>query len=454
MAAGAEVKRMIEAISNEAGFSEKCIRLSNLSGPGLMPKTACAQYPGMHCSFRAVAGSVTLIKNAYALLLGPAICLYNAKLSMSSRSLTSDPRPNNLLFLEYTQDDVIFGFHKKARETILEIDRRYHPELLFVVTTCLQEIVGEDFEATIDEIRPMVKARLLVIHTENFTSQEATPGIENLFLSFFQLMLPQTVTPRSVNILGLWTYHARETELALLLKSKGIAVRNTIPSFCTPSDLAGAPGSRMNIVLDQYALPLAKKMRESFGTEYIYCRKPYHPDSIEIWYSDLAGALDIDLSEEIWRMKKESLEMIARARSLLSGWSCALAWNTGRTFDLARLLSEIGIKIDVILAQTILPDDLEDIRKLLFMGVDPWVFRGDNSLQTESLLNRLKPDLFVGGQDPQSLARLGIEPRSISLSHSMFGFGCCNEVLSRLCRRAPGIEALMYKEDLVSQGAA
>ncbi len=452
MAEEVEVGRMSESISNDADINEKCLRLSNLSGPGLVPKTACAQYPGMHCSFRAVAGSLTLIKNAYALLLGPAICLYNAKLSMSVRSLTSDPRPNNLLFLEYTQDDVIFGFRNRVMETILEIDRRYHPELLFIVTTCLQEIVGEDFEATIDEIRPMVKARLLVIHTENFTSEEATPGIENLFSSFFELMQPESVVPKSVNILGLWTYHARETELALLLKSKGVVVRNVIPSFCTPSDLAGATGAQMNIVLDQYALPLAKKMRECFGTEYIYCRKPYHPESIEIWYRDLAVALDIDLSEEIQRMKKESLEMMARARSLLSGRSCALAWNTGRTFDLARLLSEIGIKIDVILAQTILPDDLEDIRKLLSMGVDPRIFRGDNTLQTESLLCQLKPEIFVGGQDPQSLARLGIEPRSISLSHSMFGFGCCKEVLSRLCQRAPGIEALMYKEDLIFQG--
>jgi nitrogenase molybdenum-cofactor synthesis protein NifE len=443
---------MIEAMSENIHLAEKCLHLSKLGENRSLPKTASAQYPGMHCSFRAVAGTVTMIKNSYALLLGPAICLYNAKLSMSLRSLTSDPRPNNLLFLEYTQDDVIFGFHNKVKETILEVDRRYHPELLFVVTTCLQEIVGEDLEATIAEMRHEVEAKLLVIHTENFTCEEATPGIENLFTSLFEPMEPQIVVPKSINLLGLWTYHATGTELAKLLERNGVFM-NVIPSYCTPSDLARAPGAELNIVLDQYALPLAKKMKENFGTDYIYCRKPYLPESIEKWYRGVARILDINLDEEIRSLKSESDELLDQVRSRLSGKSCALSWNTGRTFDMARLLTDLEIEIKVILVQNILPDDSEDIRELLAMGADPLIFRGDNSLQTESLLSRLKPDIYVGGQDQRSLARLGIESRSISTSYSMLGFECCNEVLRHLCQKPAGLEALMYKERLLSQGA-
>jgi nitrogenase molybdenum-cofactor synthesis protein NifE len=443
---------MIEAMSEDAYSDENCFHLSELAEKRSLPKTACAQYPGMHCSFRAVAGTVTLIKDSYALLLGPAICLYNAKLSMSLRSLTSDPRPNNLLFLEYTQDDVIFGFHNKIKEAILEANRKYHPDLLFVITTCLQEIVGEDLEATIEEVQPEVEARLIVIHTENFTCEDATPGIENLFTSFFELMEPQIMVPKSVNILGLWANRARETELAMLLKSKGIEIRNVIPSYCTPSDLATAPAAELNIVLDQYALPLAKKMKESFGTEYIYCRKPYLPASIEVWYRNMARVLEINLNEEIEALKRESEELMAQASSLLSKKSCALSWNTGRTFDMARLLVDLGIKIEAILVQNILPDDMRDVQDLLLMAADPLVFRGDNSLQTESLLTRLKPDIYVGGQDQQSLAKLGIESRGISTSYSMFGFECCNEVLRLLCQKPAGLEALMYKEKLLSKG--
>ncbi len=155
-------------------IDNKYIRLSELPGDGSLEATAHAKYPGQHCSFRAVAGTVPLIKNSYALLFGPAICLYNAKLSMNMRSLTSDPRPNNLLFVNYSQDDIIFGFQEKVREAIHQADQEYHPEVLFLITSCLQEIVGEDFDACIDETRPSVKAKLLTIHTENFTCEDST----------------------------------------------------------------------------------------------------------------------------------------------------------------------------------------------------------------------------------------------------------------------------------------
>jgi len=179
--------------------------------------------------------------------LGPTICLYNAKLGLNIRSLTSDPRPNNLLFLTYTQDDVIFGFHEKVRLAVREIDRKYHPEVLFLVTTCLQEIVGEDFDASIEEIKSEVKARLLVIHTDNFTCEDAAPGIENAFLSLSELMQPQSgltldtgaavgrftfeMTTRCDFVVGIDTSHAfirvarrlmRERVLDVSLKDEGL----------------------------------------------------------------------------------------------------------------------------------------------------------------------------------------------------------------------------------------
>jgi hypothetical protein len=57
----------------------KYLRLSEINEDTVLSRTGFAQYPGSHCAFFGVAGMVPLIKNSYALLLGPAICLYNAK---------------------------------------------------------------------------------------------------------------------------------------------------------------------------------------------------------------------------------------------------------------------------------------------------------------------------------------------------------------------------------------
>ena len=439
-------------IQDHVPASKRCIKLSELPEDGLLEATAHAKYPGQHCSFRAVAGTVPLIKNSYALLLGPAICLYNAKLSMNMRSLTSDPRPNNLLFVNYSQDDIIFGFREKVREAILQADQEYHPEVLFLITSCLQEIVGEDFDACIDEIRPHVKAKLLIIHTENFTHEGAAPGVENMFKSLFELMKPQPLVDKTVNILGLWTSTARKTELARLLVGKGIVIKNVIPSYCTPSELQAAPGVQLNIVLDQYGLPLARMMKERFGTQYIYARKPFLPDSLEKWYQEIAGALDVDLSVEIADLKKKTEDQITRARPVLGGKTCSVSGISGRPFDLARLLVRLGVEPKVMLLQTVLPEDRPDMQALLSDGIDPIVFRGDNSLQNEELLAELSPDISVGAFERAALAGMGIKPVILSTSNYLLGFESTIEVLRLLLEKPAGLDALMYKEKILAAG--
>lgn len=40
----------------------------------------------------------------------------------------------------------------------------------------------------IEAIRPKVRSRVLVIHTDNFTCEDASPGIERTFLALAELM--------------------------------------------------------------------------------------------------------------------------------------------------------------------------------------------------------------------------------------------------------------------------
>ena len=427
----------------------KYLRLSEINEDTVLSRTGFAQYPGSHCAFFGVAGMVPLIKNSYALLLGPAICLYNAKLTINLRALTSDPRPDNLLLLSFTQEDIIFGAHEKVKQAVIEVDRKYQPEVLFVVTTCTQEIIGEDFDVAIEEIRPEVKAKLLVVHTDNFTCEDAAPGIERTFLALADLMQPQEVEEKSVNLLGLRAPGGRKTEPVRLLESKGIKIKNVIPSYSTPEEIASAPGARINIVLEHYALPLAEKMKEAFGTEYIYCERPYALDSVELWYQQIAEALHIDLTQEIAVLKKKTEETIWQFKDSLAGKTFVLGVQQGRSFDLARFLVNLGMQPILLNLNRLLPGDFQDIQKLLSTGVDPLVLKSGNVFQSEQLLAELKPDYYIGHGDRRVLARLGIEARNLLFAYYTPGFAGTEQVL-RLLNHAPaGSEILHYKEQII-----
>ncbi|NPV30316.1 MAG: hypothetical protein HPY58_11865 [Firmicutes bacterium] len=439
----------MKVLPEKLSLPGKYLRLSEITEDTVLSPTAYAQYPGFHCAFFGVAGMVPLITNSYALLLGPAICLYNAKLTISLRALTSDPRPDNLLLLPFSQEDIIFGAHEKVKQAVIEVDRKYQPEVLFVVTTCTQEIIGEDFDAAIEEIRPEVRAKLLVIHTDNFTCEDMAPGIERTFLALADLMQPQAVEEKSVNLLGLRAPGGRKTEPVRLLESKGIKIKNVIPSYSTPAEIARAPGARLNIVLEHYALPLAQKMKEMFGTEYIYCERPYALDSVEFWYWQIAEVLRIDLTQEIAALKKQTEETILRFEGRLAGKTFALDIQQGRTFDLARFLVTLGMKPVLICLNRILPGDHKDIQDLLSTGVDPLVVKSGNALQSEKLLAELKPDYYIGYGDRRVLARLGIEARNLLFAYHTPGFAGTKQVLRLLNQEPSGSEILHYKEQII-----
>ena len=424
-------------------------RSSDITRDTVLTSAMHARYPGSHCAFFGVAGMVPLITNSYALLLGPSVCLYNAKLSLQLRALTSDPRPDNLLLLPLVQEDVIFGAHEKVKQAVIEADRRYRPEVLFVVTTCTQEIIGEDFDATIAEIRPEVKARLLVIHTDNFTCEDAGPGIERTFLALAEIMELQPVMPKTVNLLGLRAPKGRKIEPVRLLEGKGITIRNVIPSASTPAEISRAPGAQLNIVLEHYALPLAEKMRRDFGTEYLYCERPYAPDSIEEWYLRMAEALDIDLRQDLQILRQKTERSLSEMKKNLAGKTCVLGVQQGRSFDLARFLTILGMEPVLIYANRILPDDLEDIQALRACGVDPLVMKSGDALQNDRLLAELKPDYYIGMSDRRLLARLNVKARNLMLSYYSPGFAGTELVLRLLNRPQAGSEILHYKEQFI-----
>ncbi len=422
------------------------MRLSEISTNSTLGPEAHARFPGFHCAFFGVAGTVPLIKNSYALMIGPSICLYNAKLNISLRALSSDPRPDNLLLLPLVQEDIIFGALSKVQQAVVEADRTYHPEVLFVVTTCAQEIIGEDLDAAVEEIRPKIDAHLLLVHTDNFTCEDASPGIERTLLSLYQVMRPGKIVPRSVNLLGLRTPMGRAIEPVRLMEAKGIRIHNVIPSYSTLDDIRRAPCAALNLVMEHHALPLAQKMDEAFGTPYLYLERPYTPDAVESWYRQAAEALDIALMTEVKELKAETCEAIEAARPHFTGKRCVLGVQQGRAFDLVRLMVLLGLQPLLLYANRILPEDWADIRALLDAGIDFGVKRSGDALGNERLLARLQPDYYIGHSDQRTLARLGIAARSLMRVYYTPGFDGTRQALRLLTHPHTGSDILRYKE--------
>src|SRR5450759_2527442 len=46
-----------------------------------------------------------------------------------------------------TENDTVFGGEEKLRTAIIESDKRYSPAAIFILTSCVSGIIGDDIEA-------------------------------------------------------------------------------------------------------------------------------------------------------------------------------------------------------------------------------------------------------------------------------------------------------------------
>ncbi len=431
-------------------FIKRATRLQEVNEELVFEKTAKAQFPGSSCAFRVVANTLPNIANSVALLLGPEICLYNAKLGSSLFSLTDMPLPNNLLFLLFSSEDITFGVSQKIRDAVIDVCTRYKPEVLFVVTTCLQEIIGEDFDVLIEETENAVSVPLIGIHTENFTCESALPGFENTYMSLIKLMKKQEIEKGAVNIWGMRTHPSAKNELVSLLESKGVVIKSIFPAFCTPADLQKAPSAEMNLVFERTSLPLAKEMQSRFGCDYVYFEKPYTPDAIEKMYQIISEALNINIDVEIQKMKSKSVQKLNGMKKTFEGKTCVVSGSPfGRSFNYAELLLQLGLEIKGMVHSEVIESDLEDIEILKSCNVDFPIIHAGNSVQTELFLKELRPDYFMGMGDMEFLASNGIEPKNTMFVHWLIGFSILIEVLDSLCEAPAGFKTIAYKEQYI-----
>ena len=321
-----------------------------------------------------------------------------------------------------------------------------------MVTTCTQEIIGEDLDAAIEEMRPKVNARLLVVHTDNFTCEDASPGLERTFLALGELMEPARVRPGTVNFLGLRAPGGRKAEPIRILEDKGIEVLNVIPSYSTPAEISRAPEASLNIVLEHYALPLAQEMEALFGTSYVYVERAYTPEAVAAGYGAIAQSLGIDLGPEIRRLKAETDHYLKEMGERFNGKTFILGVHPGRAFDLAGLLVQLGMEPLLLYASRILPDDLGDMKALLNQGKDPMVMRSGEAVQSDRLMAELRPDYFIGHGDRKRLARLNIQARNLMRTYYTPGFAGTRQVTQLLGRPLTGSGILYAKEQWIGHG--
>lgn len=362
-----------------------------------------AIFPGTHCPLFGVMLTASYIKNMPVLVVGTSECTYYTKNFAYHRQKGKD----SVYSLALKEKDVVFGAQVKVEKAIRQIVEIEEPDAIMIVTTCVPELIGEDYSSIEYSLSDEINIPIFVVNTEHFKCNSHIPGMTRALKSLGNAMNKPKYN-EGVNILGHRQSDVEKTELVNLLKSQGIKINTVIPSKCDIEDIKNASNVKLNIVTDMIAIDLAKYMKEKFSIDYIYFDKHMSKNIIFENYHKLSKILDIDFNKKLTEQRKEYDELFLKLSEILKGKKLIYGNTPMMAFETVDFLSDLGAIPIFVQVRELYEQDKIFKKNLIEKGFNPYVSRIANIAPLRHLYDSIGADLYIGHENPMLLREKGL----------------------------------------------
>lgn len=362
-----------------------------------------AIFPGTHCPLFGVALTASYIKNMPLVVVGTSECTYYTKNFAYHRQKGKD----SVYSISLKEKDVVFGAQKKVEKAIKQIIEIENPDAIMIVTTCVPELIGEDYSSIEYSLSEEVDIPIFVVNTEHFKCNSHIPGMTRALKSLGSAM-SKSETQEGVNILGHRQAEVEKTELVKILKDNNIKINTVIPSKCDIEDIKNASSAKLNIVTDMIALDLAEYMKKKFDIDYIYFDKHMNKEIIFKNYEKLGEILDINLNEKLNEERKMYDELFLSLSEILKDKKLIYGNTPMMAFETVDFLSDLGAIPLFVQVRELYEQDKVFKENLIKKGYNPYISRIANIAPLRHLYDTIGADLYIGHENPMLLKEKGL----------------------------------------------
>ncbi len=382
---------------------------------------------GMRCDADSVSGAVSQracvysgarvvlnpITDAYHIIHGPIGC---SSYTWDIRgSLTSgEDIYRNSFCTDLRETDIIFGGAEKLTRAIEELMKEQSPKLIFVYSTCIVGVIGDDVDAVCRQMSEKYNIPVIPVKSPGFSGNKST-GYKMACDAIMQVLLPHKTDKKieGINILGDYNLSGEMWIIKNYFKKIGIPVVSSFTGDASYENMIKAPSATLNVVqCAGSSTYLANQMQENFGIPYI--KVSFF--GIEDTTNSLVRVAEALGNEEA---RKKAIEFcteeaekmegfLEKYRKNLEGKKAAIYVGGGfKAISLIRQFDLMGMKTVMVGTQTGKKEDYEIIESLV--DEDTVILDDANPAELESFMKEKGADILVGGVKERPLAyKLGI----------------------------------------------
>ena len=358
------------------------------------------------CLSSCALGQLSAIRDVAIIHHGPAGCsvasaaaYYLDKVMAKKRGVTND---TVYVGTDMNEKDTIFGSTESLRKIILEVNSRYSPKAIFVTSSCATGIIGEDIDSVVDEVRDEIDVPVVAVHCEGFKSRIWATGFDiadHAVLS--SIVQPPKEKRNTINFKNFYEsarpeimemFQKFDLEPVFLYCNSTVEELSHISESLATTCICGTLGNYLGNALE-----------EKYGVPYVRSINQCGIVGFETWLREIGKVTD--RSEKIEKYIEEQraiyLPQIEEIKKELKDLRAVIGMGPGYTFEVSRVLNELGIEVVWALAwhydkKYENGDVPPSMKYLLDNDIDFEASVADQqNFEVMNILHKYQPDLYL-----------------------------------------------------------
>ena len=366
------------------------------------------------CAFDGAKIALQPITDVVHLVHGPLACEGNGWDNRHSASSGPDLYRRGFT-TDMSELDIIMGRGEtRLYRAIKEAIATYHPPAVFVYTTCVPALIGDDVEAVCKHASEKLVTPCIPVNAPGFAGSKNLGNKlagEALLDYVIGTREPEHLTPCDVNILGEYNLSGEFWQIKNLLDRLGIRVRACISGDARYNDIASCHRARVNMMVCSTALiNVARKMQERWSIPYFEGSFYGISDTSDALLqlarllAERGGPADLPARAHALVAEEEvrAWERIAPYRANLAGKRVLLYTGGVKSWSIVSALQELGM---VVISTSVRKSTDEDKNRIkLLMGGDAHMVDSIPPRDMYAQLVRGDADILLSGGRSQFIA--------------------------------------------------
>jgi len=403
----------------------KVLKKENEARPLTKSDGDCAKRkPVYGCALAGAYTVISQIKDAVAIMDSPRGCAFTCLcIDVGAASVLDrdETVPPNLLCINMSDRDAVFGSERSLEESVLGVSRRISPKAVFLITSCPSGIIGNDILGIAERLRSE-NIDAVPVATDGVIGGDFYTGMATAYNIVAEHFIDDRVEAQgnSVNLIGeqsLSTVTDRNyAELEKIIHGLGLKINCRFVRNASVEQLRNFKRATLNIPVGEGPVvgELIDRFRSRYGVDKADLPLPYAFQQT----SEFTRILSSKFGKE-----KEGEKIISQARIR---YESELAKLKSRFSGKKVLVSSYTNNIDWLIS-TLLDLDVK-VQKVCLFGTPYYKSRfsseygGKNEMEFGCTMERfdryiaeIKPDLVLANTEPKRIAhnvQYGVFPAS------------------------------------------